>query len=99
MKGFSTNRSSWKIPRVIAYNRIQQNDKFNIKDRGLIITPEYVNQRVGIYNGRKFMQKTIKKQMIGMKFGEFAITKKMGRIHKDNTSRTPAPQSKVAKKT
>jgi len=39
---------------------------------------------VAIYNGKKFVSIIIRPLMLGLKFGEFALTKKLGsRIHKE----------------
>ena len=47
-----------------------------------MVTIEFLNRRVLIYNGLKFISIIIKENMIGHKFGEFVLTKKIGaQIH------------------
>jgi small subunit ribosomal protein S19 len=44
--------------------------------RDLIILPEMVGVKIGIYNGKEFVEVEIKPDMIGHYLGEFAITNK-----------------------
>jgi len=43
--------------------------------RDLIVLPNMVGYTFGIYNGREFVEVTIKPEMIGCYFGEFAQTR------------------------
>jgi len=55
-----------------------------IYSRSSIITPFFLGKRIAIYNGNKFVSIIVRPLMVGSKFGEFAITKKLGsRIHKE----------------
>lgn len=47
-----------------------------IKNKNLTILPEYIKHSVSIYNGKRFINLKIKKNMIGFKFGEFIYTRK-----------------------
>jgi ribosomal protein S19 len=50
-----------------------------------LITPEHVGLVASVYNGRLFQSFPIKTGMIGHRFGEFVLTKKIGTsIHFDN---------------
>jgi small subunit ribosomal protein S19 len=44
--------------------------------RDLIVLPEMVGAKVGIHNGKEFVEVDIKPDMIGHYLGEFAITNK-----------------------
>jgi small subunit ribosomal protein S19 len=44
--------------------------------RDLIVLPEMVGAKVGIHNGKEFVEVEIKPDMIGHYLGEFAITNK-----------------------
>ena len=44
--------------------------------RDMVILPEMVGAKMGIYNGREFMTVTIEETMIGHYLGEFAMTRK-----------------------
>lgn len=53
-----------------------------IYNKASMVTIEFLNRRVLIYNGLKFISIIIKENMIGHKFGEFVLTKKIGaQIH------------------
>ncbi len=44
--------------------------------RDLIVLPEMVGSKIGIHNGKEFVEVDIKPEMIGHYLGEFAITNK-----------------------
>jgi small subunit ribosomal protein S19 len=73
-------RSSWKNP-FIDLNLIKdiQNTKKNhtveIFSRKSIILPQYISLKAAIYNGKKFITRTISEEMVGKKFGEFSLTR------------------------
>lgn len=80
------SRSSWKFPIVLKENLnfiLKKNKSKNIKiiERNAIITSEFLNKKVSIYNGKVFINVFIDKNKIGYKFGEFAYTRKIP-IHK-----------------
>ena len=78
------SRSSWKFPIVLKENLIfKKNKSKNIKiiERNSVITSEFLNKKVSIYNGKVFINVFIDKNKIGYKFGEFAYTRKIP-IHK-----------------
>lgn len=50
--------------------------------RRALVTAEFVGKRVAVYNGRRFLSFIVRKSMVGYKFGEFSLTKKIGAIHK-----------------
>lgn len=56
---------------------IEKGDKKVIKtwSRRSTILPEWVNQTVAVYNGRKFIPVYITENMVGHKLGEFAATR------------------------
>ena len=66
------SRSSWK--NILEFNK---NIDFNKKNnkiflRNNIITSNYIDSTVQIYNGIRFFELTISKNMVGHKFGEFS---------------------------
>ena len=63
-------------------NMVNKRSDFYIWSRRSIVTNQFVGMRVAVYNGRKFLSFIVRKSMIGYKFGEFSITKKIGAIHK-----------------
>jgi len=44
--------------------------------RDMIIIPEMVGKKIGVYNGKEFVPVEIKPEMIGHRLGEFAPTRK-----------------------
>jgi ribosomal protein uS19 len=43
----------------------------------MVVLPEFVDNVVGIYNGKSFVEVTIKPEMIGHVLAEFAPSKKL----------------------
>ena len=70
-------RSLWKGPFVDA-NMFTELNKTNkrIWSRRSVIVPQFVNKTVSIHNGKSFISLLITEDMVGHKFGEFAITRK-----------------------
>lgn len=56
-------------------------------DRSCTVTPEMVGHTFGVHNGRAHVSVYVVENMVGHKFGEFAITRKFishgGKIAKD----------------
>jgi len=44
--------------------------------RDMIITPEMIGSKIGIYNGKEYKVVTIEDMMLGHRLGEFALTRK-----------------------
>lgn len=50
--------------------------------RNSVIPESYVGKEVKVYNGNRFISLEIMRRMVGCKFGEFVVTKKLGKaIH------------------
>lgn len=55
------------------------------------IAPEFVNQKIGVHNGRRFVEILISEAMVGHRLGEFAPTRTFrghGKITKKVTEKT-----------
>jgi len=63
-------------------NMVNKRSDFYIWTRRALVTDKFVGKRVAVYNGRRFLSFIVRKSMIGYKFGEFSLTKKIGAIHK-----------------
>ncbi len=75
-------RSVWKGPFVDASVLQHSFDKrINIWSRRSVIITQFINQQVYIYNGTTFVSLLVTEDMVGHKFGEFAITRKRA-LHK-----------------
>ena len=58
--------------------RIRKKPKSFLKthSRDMVIIPELVGLKIGIHNGKEFVQVDIKPEMLGHRLGEFALTRK-----------------------
>jgi ribosomal protein S19 len=63
-------------------NMVSKRSDYYIWTRRALVTDKFVGKRVAVYNGRRFLSFIVRKSMIGYKFGEFSLTKKIGAIHK-----------------
>jgi ribosomal protein S19 len=67
--------------------------------RRSVVTPPFIGKRVAVYNGRKFFSFLVRPSMLGFKFGEFSVTKKINAIHTiyKRSSRLKRHRSKAPK--
>jgi small subunit ribosomal protein S19 len=82
-------RSLWKGPFLENFILKQLNNvnsshgkSIFIRSRNSIIFPSCVGLIFNVYNGKKFTSLVIKKNMVGLKFGEFVITRKLKNFKK-----------------
>jgi len=71
-------RSCWKLPFIhknYFSNCYLGNNKFKIKYKYSCISPNFIDKKIILYNGKVFNTIDINANMIGMKFGEFILTK------------------------
>lgn len=63
-------------------NKIRKGEK-NIKThcRDMIILPEMVGQKISVYNGKEFVQLNIVDEMVTLRLGELAPSRKIGVAH------------------
>jgi len=64
-------RSLWKGPFCESFAK-----RHHVWSRRSTILPEHVNTTVWIHNGKSFLTVKISGEMVGHKFGEFAITRR-----------------------
>jgi len=53
-------------------------ETLKVLNRGLTITLAFLNKRVLVYNGLRFISIVVKESMLGYKFGQFVLTKSLG---------------------
>lgn len=83
-------RSLWKGPFInnsllkeIYKSTIKKNSHLiKLKTTNCIIFPSFVNITFELYNGKKFVLLTVKEAMVGFRFGEFILTKKIAKHKK-----------------
>lgn len=58
--------------------KIRANEK-NIKThaRDMFVLPEMVGLKLGVHNGKEFVQVTLNEELIGIRLGELAMTRKI----------------------
>ncbi len=77
------SRSVWKGPFVDGYlikkaEKVRssgRNDVIKTWSRRSTILPQFVGLTFGVHNGKKFVPVYVSENMIGHKFGEFALTR------------------------
>ena len=73
-------RSIWKgtfIDNNLFRYRKGKDKNIKIYSRRSIIFPYFINKVVNVHNGNKFITIKITNDMIGHKFGEFALTRQL----------------------
>lgn len=65
--------------------------------RSLVIVPQMVGMRIGIYNGHEFTQVEITGEMLGHKLGEFSLTRGRIKHSKAGVGATKGSKSKSKK--
>lgn len=80
----------------IFLNKVRRGDKIlKTHSRDMIIIPEFVGKKISIYNGKTFIQILITQEMLGIRFGELAPSKKIGVKHAGSGSeKTPSEVNK-----
>ena len=86
------SRSTWKGPfseiKLPFVCEAKSRSTFNLKiwSRRSMILPIHLEKNFQIYNGKRFVRLKVSEDMIGHKFGEFALTRRRP-IHKINKTR------------
>lgn len=76
-------RSTWKGPyfdgyllkKVSVMRESGRREVIRTWSRRSTIVPQFVGVTFGVHNGRKFIPVLVTEEMIGHKFGEFALTR------------------------
>jgi small subunit ribosomal protein S19 len=58
--------------------QFSEEDPIEVWSRRSFVAPEFLGFSFLVYNGRVFKKIVIKNNMLGRKFGEFAVTKRIG---------------------
>ena len=85
-------RSKWKPPYVNYYlmNSILKNKNRSVirtMSRSSTILPSFIGLLFEVHTGKTFTKFYIDEKMIGHKLGEFAFTRKVGKIHIKKTKK------------
>ena len=85
------------LERIIKNSKVFRKLHFKVYSRRSTIIPYMFDKIVHVYNGKKFVAVSIKPEMVGSKYGEYALTKKLGHsIH--DSKRNRKRRAKVKKK-
>jgi ribosomal protein S19 len=69
-------RSKWKG--IMLYGKNLKKSMNYIKLRSKYIKNDLLGKRISVYNGIIYTSFVVRKEMLGHKYGEFSITKKLG---------------------
>jgi len=81
-------RSLWKGPYIDSYlvKKLKKVNKkswsMKISSRRSIIVPQWINKKIEIHTGNKWISTTVQNEKIGFHFGEFATSKKIAKYRK-----------------
>jgi small subunit ribosomal protein S19 len=81
----------------LAKRKLSKGKKVKTHKRSLVIVPEMVGMKIQIYNGQTFIPLEITGEMLGHRFGEFALTRakiKHGKAGVGSTKGTRAKSKK-----
>ena len=70
-KGFTEEQK-----KLLLRIRKKPNGFHKTHSRDMVIIPELIGLKIGIYNGKEFVQVEVKPEMLGHRLGEFALTRK-----------------------
>ncbi len=56
--------------------KIQKKSFIKTHEREMVIVPQMVGKTIGVHNGKEFVQVIIQPEMIGMRLGQLALTRK-----------------------
>jgi small subunit ribosomal protein S19 len=79
------------LKKIMRQKDAKINDTIKTWARNSQISPDFVGQKIGIHNGRKFIEVLITENMIGHRLGEFSPTRTFrshGKVTKKVTEAT-----------
>ncbi len=77
--------------------KIAKKKQIKTHQRDLVVVPEMVGMRIQVYNGRSFVPVDIIGEMLGHKFGEFALTRARIKHSKAGVGATTGTRAKAKK--
>lgn len=63
------------LKKILAQKKNNQNDMIKTWSRACQIPPDFVGHKLGVHNGRKFIEVFITESMVGHRLGEFSSTR------------------------
>ena len=80
-----------------AKKKIGKGKAVRTHQRNLIIVPEMIDMKIGIYTGKGFEQIQVTGEMLGHRFGEFALTRSRVKHSKAGVGATKGSRAKSKK--
>jgi small subunit ribosomal protein S19 len=80
-----------------AKKKIAKGKKIKTHKRNLVIIPEMIGMKIQIYNGQNFIPIEITGEMLGYRFGEFALTRARIKHGKAGVGATKGTRAKAKK--
>ena len=80
-----------------AKTKISKNKPIKTHQRDLVVVPAMVGMKIGVHNGKMFVPVEVVGEMIGHKFGEFALTRARVKHSKSGVGATKGTKSKSKK--
>lgn len=80
-----------------AKKKIARGKPIRTHQRNIIIVPEMVDMKIGVYNGKNFEQVHIVGEMLGHRLGEFSLTRPKVKHNKAGVGATKGSRAKSKK--
>jgi len=80
-----------------AKTKISKNKPIKTHQRDLVVVPAMVGMKISVHNGKVFVPVEVVGEMIGHKFGEFALTRARVKHSKSGVGATKGTKSKSKK--
>jgi len=91
--------STWRKMFLIRYNELYKKKKKIVFDRSSTVPITFAFNSIRIYNGSKLKTRRITKWMIGFKFGEFTLNRKLAIFKAKQRRKKMKKQLKAEQKT
>jgi len=78
------------LKKVLKQKQLRENEVIKTWSRDSQISPDFVGHKIGVHNGRKFIEVLISEAMIGHRLGEFSLTRTF-RSHGKVTKKSSEP--------
>jgi small subunit ribosomal protein S19 len=78
------------LKKILKQKQVKDNNVIKTWSRDSQISPEFVGHKIGVHNGRKFIEVLVSEAMIGHRLGEFSLTRTF-RSHGKVTKKTAEP--------
>jgi small subunit ribosomal protein S19 len=77
--------------------KMQKNKAIKTHDGSIIIIPQMVTMKIGVYNGKEFVQVEIVPEMLGHRLGEFSLSRGKTKHGSAGLGATKGSKSKAKK--